>query len=113
MTTNQVLLGVGLILALAASSQVLASLLKIPAIIVLLPAASSAGAITSDVNPQHLLGSAFQPLVSLASAQRRYSLRPGDIERPAGRHSGEYEGHHGHSREARLGGAHGYAGAAR
>ena len=38
MTTNQVLLGVGLILALAAGSQVLASLLKIPAIIILLSA---------------------------------------------------------------------------
>ena len=68
MTTNQVLLGVGLILALAAGSQVLASLLKIPAIIILLPAGFVAGAITLDVNPQHLLGSAFQPLVSLAVA---------------------------------------------
>ena len=54
MTTNQVLFGVGLILALAASSQVLASLLKIPAIIILLPAGFVAGAITPDVNPQHL-----------------------------------------------------------
>jgi NhaP-type Na+/H+ or K+/H+ antiporter len=67
-TTNQVLLGVGLILALAAGSQVLASLLKIPAIIILLPAGFVAGAITPDVNPQHLLGIAFQPLVSLAVA---------------------------------------------
>ena len=68
MTTNQVLLGVGLILTLAAGSQVLASLLKIPAIIILLPAGFVTGAITSDVNPQQLLGSAFQPLVSLAVA---------------------------------------------
>jgi NhaP-type Na+/H+ or K+/H+ antiporter len=67
-TTNQVLLGVGLILTLAAGSQVLASLLKIPAIIILLPAGFVTGAITSDVNPQDLLGSAFQPLVSLAVA---------------------------------------------
>jgi NhaP-type Na+/H+ or K+/H+ antiporter len=67
-TTSQVLLGVGLILALAAGSQVLASLLKIPAIIILLPAGFAVGAITADVNPQHLLGSAFQPLVSLAVA---------------------------------------------
>jgi NhaP-type Na+/H+ or K+/H+ antiporter len=67
-TTSQVLLGVGLILVLAAGSQVLASLLKIPAIIILLPAGFAAGAITTDVNPQHLLGSAFQPLVSLAVA---------------------------------------------
>jgi len=51
-TTNQVLLGVGLILTLAAGSQVLASLLKIPAIIILLPAGFVTGAITSDVNPR-------------------------------------------------------------
>src|SRR5712675_2100625 len=36
-TTNQVLLGVGLILALAVGSQVLASRLRIPALIILLP----------------------------------------------------------------------------
>jgi len=37
LTTNQILVGVGLILFLAAGSQVLASRLRIPAIIVLLP----------------------------------------------------------------------------
>jgi NhaP-type Na+/H+ or K+/H+ antiporter len=68
MTTNQVLLGVGLILALAVGSQVLASRLRIPALIILLPAGFAAGAITTDVNPQRLLGAAFQPLVSLAVA---------------------------------------------
>lgn len=68
MTTDQVLLGVGLILVLAVGSQVLASRLKIPAIIILLPAGFTAGALTSDVNPQRLLGAAFQPLVSLAVA---------------------------------------------
>jgi NhaP-type Na+/H+ or K+/H+ antiporter len=67
-TTSQVLLGVGLILALAAGAQILASLLKIPAIIILLPAGFIAGAVTTDVNPEKLLGSAFQPLVSLAVA---------------------------------------------
>src|SRR5215472_18350923 len=67
-TTNQVLLGVGLILVLAVGSQVLASRLRIPALIVLLPVGFAAGAITSDVNPQRLLGAAFQPLVSLAVA---------------------------------------------
>jgi len=67
-TTNQVLSGVGLILALAVGSQVLASRLRIPALIILLPAGFIAGAITPDVNPQHLLGAAFQPLVSLAVA---------------------------------------------
>ncbi len=68
MTTNQILTGVGLILALAVGSQVLASRLRIPAIIVLLPAGFVAGALTTDVNPQRLLGPAFQPLVSLSVA---------------------------------------------
>jgi NhaP-type Na+/H+ or K+/H+ antiporter len=67
-TTNQILTGIGLILALAVGSQVLASRLRIPAIIVLLPAGFVAGALTSDVNPQRLLGPAFEPLVSLSVA---------------------------------------------
>ncbi len=68
MTTNQILIGVGLILALAVGSQVLASRLRIPAIIVLLPAGFVAGALTTDVNPDRLLGPAFEPLVSLSVA---------------------------------------------
>ena len=68
MTTNQILTGVGLILALAVGSQVLASRLRIPAIIILLPVGFTAGAITTDVNPQDLLGAAFQLLVSLSVA---------------------------------------------
>ena len=42
MSTDQVLLGVGLILVLAVGSQVLASRLRIPALIILLPAGSVA-----------------------------------------------------------------------
>ena len=68
MTTNQILAGVGLILVLAVGSQVLASRLRIPALIILLPAGFAAGAVTTDVNPQRLLGPAFQPLVSLSVA---------------------------------------------
>jgi NhaP-type Na+/H+ or K+/H+ antiporter len=68
MSTDQILLGVGLILVIAVGSQVLASQLRIPALIILLPAGFTAGALTTDVNPQHLLGAAFQPLVSLAVA---------------------------------------------
>jgi NhaP-type Na+/H+ or K+/H+ antiporter len=67
-TTDQVLFGVGLILVLAVGSQVLASRLRIPALIILLPAGFTAGALTTDVNPERLIGAAFQPLVSLAVA---------------------------------------------
>ena len=55
-------------MALAVGSQVLTSRLRMPAIIILLPAGFIAGALTSDVNPQLLLGAAFQPLVSLSVA---------------------------------------------
>jgi NhaP-type Na+/H+ or K+/H+ antiporter len=68
MSTDQVLFGVGLILVLAVGSQVLGSRLRIPALIILLPAGFIAGALTTDVNPARLLGPAFQPLVSLAVA---------------------------------------------
>ncbi|TXS40128.1 sodium:proton exchanger [Streptomyces sp. uw30] len=68
MTTNQVLVGVGLTLVLAVGSQVLASRLRIPALIVLLPVGFAAGALIDEVNPERLLGSAFSPLVSLAVA---------------------------------------------
>jgi len=68
MTTDQILFGVGLIVVLAVGSQVLASQLRIPALILMLPAGFTAGALTTDVNPERLLGAAFQPLVSLAVA---------------------------------------------
>ena len=68
MSTNQVLFGVGLIVVLAVGSQVLASRLRIPALIVLLPAGFISGALTTDVHPDRLLGPAFQPLVSIAVA---------------------------------------------
>jgi NhaP-type Na+/H+ or K+/H+ antiporter len=68
MSTDQVLLGVGLIVVLAVGSQVLGSRLRIPALIILLPAGFTAGALTTDVNPERLLGAAFSPLVSLAVA---------------------------------------------
>jgi hypothetical protein len=51
MSTDQVLFGVGLILALAVGSQVLASRLRIPALIILLPAGFTVSALTTDVNP--------------------------------------------------------------
>ncbi|HEX8862949.1 MAG TPA: cation:proton antiporter [Actinomycetes bacterium] len=68
MTADQILFGLGLTLVLAVGSQVLASRLRIPALIVLLPVGFVAGALTDDINPNRLLGSLFQPLVSLAVA---------------------------------------------
>lgn len=68
MTTNQFLIGLSLTFVLAVGSQVLASRLRIPALIVLLPVGFVAGALTADINPSKLLGPAFQPLVTLAVA---------------------------------------------
>ncbi|MFF5275141.1 cation:proton antiporter [Streptomyces sp. NPDC000133] len=68
MTTDQVLVGVGLTLVLAVGSQVLAGRLRIPALIVLLPVGFAAGALVDELDPQRLLGPAFSPLVSLAVA---------------------------------------------
>src|SRR5262252_8027721 len=67
-STSQVLIGIGLIFLLAVSSQVCAARLRIPALIILLPAGFIAGAVTSDVNPVKLLGPAFEPAVSVAVA---------------------------------------------
>jgi len=68
MTTEQILTGVGLTVALAVGSQILGRRLRIPALIVLLPVGFLAGALTDVVNPADLLGPAFQPLVSLSVA---------------------------------------------
>lgn len=59
MTTDQVLLGVGLTLVLAVGSQVLAGRLRIPALIVLLPVGFIAGALVDELDPHRLLGPAF------------------------------------------------------
>ncbi|MFD0258845.1 cation:proton antiporter [Kitasatospora indigofera] len=68
MTTDEVLIGVGLTLALAVGSQILAGRLRVPALVVLLPVGFAAGALFDDLDPQRLLGTAFSPLVSLAVA---------------------------------------------
>jgi NhaP-type Na+/H+ or K+/H+ antiporter len=67
-TSDQVYIGVGLTLALAVASQILGAHLRIPALIILLPAGFIAGTITDDVNPNRLLGATFQPMVSLSVA---------------------------------------------
>ncbi|MFJ8072564.1 cation:proton antiporter [Streptomyces sp. NPDC096176] len=53
---------------LAVGSQVLASRLRVPALIVLLPVGFAAGALTEDIDPNRLLGQAFSPMVSLSVA---------------------------------------------
>jgi NhaP-type Na+/H+ or K+/H+ antiporter len=68
MSTNQVLLGVALIVTLAVGAQVLADRLRMPALILLLPFGFLAGAATDVVHPDRLLGTAFTPLVGLAVA---------------------------------------------
>ena len=66
MSTNQILFGLALVLVLAVSSQLLARLLTVPAIVVLLPAGFVAGIATDDVHPDSLLGSLYQPFVTIA-----------------------------------------------
>src|SRR6188472_4580133 len=66
MSTDDVLLGLGLVIVLAVGSQVLAGRLRLPAIVVLLPVGFLAGIATDDVHPDALLGALYQPFVSLA-----------------------------------------------
>ena len=68
MSTSEVFVGLSLILALAVASQLVAARVRIPAIIVLLPVGFAAGALVPSVDPDQLLGVAFEPLVSLAVA---------------------------------------------
>jgi NhaP-type Na+/H+ or K+/H+ antiporter len=65
-STDQILLGLGLTVVLAVGAQVIANRLRIPALILLLLFGFAAGAATDVVRPTQLLGPAFQPLVSLA-----------------------------------------------
>src|SRR5207342_2196104 len=84
-TTNQVLLGVGLIVALAVGSQVLASRLRISAIILLLPAGFTAAAITTDVNPAVApAGRATRGHHRRPPAHRRGRLQHARVHRAAG-----------------------------
>lgn len=84
-TTDQILLGVGLTMVLAVGSQILASRIRIPALIVLLPVGFLAGAATDLVHPDLLIGGAFQPLVSLSVAVILYDAGLGlDLEKLRG-----------------------------
>ena len=85
MTTNEILFGLGLTVVLAVGAQILAGRLRIPALIVLLPAGFIAGALTSDIDPVRLLGATFQPLVSLSVAVILYDAGLGlDLRRFVG-----------------------------
>jgi NhaP-type Na+/H+ or K+/H+ antiporter len=66
LSTNDLLLGIGLVLALAVGSQLVAKLVRLPAIVVLLPVGFLAGILTKDVQPTALLGALYQPFVSVA-----------------------------------------------
>lgn len=68
MTDDQILLGLALTVVLATGSQILASKLRVPALILLLPAGFTAGALTDVVHPDELMGANFSALVSLAVA---------------------------------------------
>src|SRR5699024_11077294 len=66
MTADAVLLGLGLVVALAIAGQMVARRLRVPAIVILLPAGFLAGIATDDVHPEPLLGQIYQPFVSIA-----------------------------------------------
>ncbi|MEW2176010.1 cation:proton antiporter [Streptomyces sp. NPDC005406] len=68
MTDEQILLGIALTVVLAAGSQILASRLRVPALIVLLPAGFAAGALTDVVHPDRLMSQNFSVLVSMSVA---------------------------------------------
>ncbi|MCX5144563.1 sodium:proton antiporter [Streptomyces sp. NBC_00338] len=68
MTDDEIYLGIALTLVLATGSQILASRLRLPALIILLPAGFTAGALTDVVHPDKLMGQNFDALVSMAVA---------------------------------------------
>jgi NhaP-type Na+/H+ or K+/H+ antiporter len=65
-TTDQTLLGLGLVSVLGIGSQLVARPLRVPAIVLLLPVGFVAGILTDDVRPANLLGPLYQPFVSIA-----------------------------------------------
>lgn len=85
-TSDQIYIGIGLTLVLAVACQLGGKLLRLPALILLLPVGFAAGALTDDVNPNALLGPAFQPLVSMSVAVILYDAGLGlDIRRLTGK----------------------------
>ncbi|MGZ4530912.1 MAG: cation:proton antiporter domain-containing protein [Mycobacteriaceae bacterium] len=68
MSADQIFVGIALTVGLAVACQIIATSLRVPAIIVLLPVGFAAGAWIPAVNPDKLFGAAFSPLVDLAVA---------------------------------------------
>ena len=68
MTSSEIFVGLGLLLALAVGCQIAATTLRLPAIVLLLPVGFVAGRMTDTVDPTELFGAAFSPMVSLAVA---------------------------------------------
>ncbi|MFI1396375.1 cation:proton antiporter [Streptomyces sp. NPDC020681] len=68
MTDDEILLGLGLTVVLATASQILASKLRVPALILLLPVGFAAGALTDVIHPDKLVGEEFSALVSMSVA---------------------------------------------
>ncbi|GGT09267.1 sodium:proton antiporter [Streptomyces tanashiensis] len=85
MTDDEILLGLALTVVLATGSQILASRLRLPALIILLPVGFAAGAMTDVIHPDKLLGPAFSDLVSLSVAVILYDAGQGlDLRKLAG-----------------------------
>ncbi|TFE52337.1 sodium:proton exchanger [Streptomyces sp. ICN441] len=68
LTPDQFLLGIALIVLIAVGCQIAASRLRIPALILLLPAGFTAGALTDVVHPDKLAPGNFSSIVSLSVA---------------------------------------------
>ena len=68
MEASDIFVGLGMTVVLAVGCQVVASLYRLPAIVLLLPVGFLAGQRVAALNPQETLGAAFSPLVSLSVA---------------------------------------------
>lgn len=68
LTDSQVVLGITLIIAVATACQVLAPRLRVPALVLLLPAGFVLGILVPGANAQEFLGPAFGPIVDLTVA---------------------------------------------
>ena len=68
MTSEDIILGIGLIVMIAVGCQILAPWLRVPALVLLLPTGFLAGIYLTPVDPEAIFGAAFTPMVNLAVA---------------------------------------------